>query len=417
MKKLLVIGLKDVRLILRDQAALIFMLLAPFLLIIGLGFVTGQVAGSSGIEAIPVAIVNQDDGRLGEALVETFRSDDLAELVRPTFITNVIAARRQVDDDQAAAAIVIPAGFTDSIIPRAGQRPPAGVVKIELYKNPARPVSAGVIQAIVEGFLSRVETSRVSGEVIVRQALDAGLIAPGQIERFAAAMGDRLSRTAMKESVIRLRTPAGGAEQASATFNPMAYMAPGMALLFLMFTVSNGGRSLLVEKSQGTLARLLVSPTTSAQALIGKLIGAYLTGVLQMTILIAASALLFDLRWGDPLGVLALILAVVFGATGWGMLVTALARTPNQVGVIGSAVMLIFGILGGSFVQLNAAPEWLQWLSRLTPNAWGLDGFTILSMGGTFADLECPLLGLAVMGLTVGGVAITLFNRRSLLRG
>lgn len=417
MKKLLVIGLKDVQLILRDRAALIFMLLAPFLLIVGLGFVTGQVAGSSGIETIPVAIVNQDDGRLGEALVETFRSDDLAELVRPTFITNVIAARRQVDDDQAAAAIVIPAGFTDSIIPRAGQRPPAGVVKIELYKNPARPVSAGVIQAIVEGFLSRVETGRVSGEVIVRQALDAGLIAPEQIERFAAAMGERLSRTAMEESAIRLRTPAGEAEQASATFNPMAYMAPGMALLFLMFTVSNGGRSLLVERSQGTLARLLISPTTGAQVLIGKLIGAYLTGVLQMAILIVVSSLLFDLRWGDPLGVFVLILAVVFGAIGWGMLITALARTPNQVGVIGSAVMLIFGLLGGSFVQLNAAPEWFQWLSRLTPNAWGLDGFTILSMGGTLADLGRPLLGLAVMGLAVGGVAIALFNRRSLLRG
>lgn len=417
MKKLLVIGLKDVQLILRDRAALIFMLLAPFLLIIGLGFVTGQVAGSSGIEAIPVAIVNQDDGRLGEALVETFRSDDLAELVKPAFITDVVVARRQVDDDQAAAAVVVPAGFTDSIIPRAGQRPSAGVVKIELYKNPARPVSAGVIQAIVEGFLSRVETGRVSGEVIVRQALDAGLIAPDQIERFAANIGERLSRIATEEPAIRLRTPLEGEEEKIAAFNPMAYMAPGMALLFLMFTVSNGGRSLLVERSQGTLARLLISPTTGAQVLVGKLIGAYLTGVLQMTILIMASALLFDLRWGDPLGVFVLILAVVFGAIGWGMLITALARTPNQVGVIGSAVMLIFGILGGSFIQLNAAPEWLHWLSRLTPNAWGLDGFTILSMGGTLADLGRPLLGLTVMGLVVGGIAITLFNRRSLLRG
>lgn len=417
MKKLLVIGLKDVQLILRDRAALIFMLLAPFLLIIGLGFVTGQVAGSSGIEAIPVAIVNQDDGRLGEALVETFRSDDLAELVKPAFITDVVVARRQVDDDQAAAAVVVPAGFTDSIIPRAGQRPSAGVVKIELYKNPARPVSAGVIQAIVEGFLSRVETGRVSGEVIVRQALDAGLIAPDQIERFAANIGERLSRIATEEPAIRLRTPLEGEEEEIAAFNPMAYMAPGMALLFLMFTVSNGGRSLLVERSQGTLARLLISPTTGAQVLVGKLIGAYLTGVLQVTILIMASALLFDLRWGNPLGVFVLILAVVFGAIGWGMLITALARTPNQVGVIGSAVMLIFGILGGSFIQLNAAPEWLQWLSRLTPNAWGLDGFTILSMGGTLADLGRPLLGLTVMGLVVGGIAITLFNRRSLLRG
>ncbi|MCS6847694.1 MAG: ABC transporter permease [Anaerolineae bacterium] len=416
MKKLILIGLKDVKLILRDRAALTFMLLAPFLLIVGLGFVTGQVGrGSSGIEAIPVAVANQDDGRLGAALVELFESDELAELVIPTFVTDATAARSRVDADQAAAAVIVPAGFTDSIIPRAGQLPAGRAIKLEVYKNPGRPVSAGVIQTIVEGFISRVETGRVAGEVIVMRALAAGLIPPDQIESFATAMGERLATTLAGESAIRLRATVGGGEQTP--FNPMAYMAPGMALLFLMFTVSNGGRSLLAEKSQGTLAQLLVSPTTGAQVLVGKLIGTFLTGVLQMLVLIAASSLLFGLRWGDLLGVFVLILAVVFGAIGWGMLITVLARTPGQVAVVGSAVMLIFGILGGSFVQLSMVPAWLQWLSRLTPNAWGLDGFTILGMGGTLTDLGQPLLGLTVMGLVLGALSVVLFNRRSLLQG
>lgn len=415
MKKVILIGLKDMRLILRDRAALTFMLLAPFLLIVGLGFVTGQVAGGSGLEAIPVVIVNQDDGRLGEALVETFRSDALAELVKPTFLTDTVAARSRADTDQVAAAVIVPAGFTDSIIPRAGQMPSGHVIKIEIYKNPARPISAGVIQAITEGFLSRVEAGRVYGEVIVRQALAAGFVAPDQVETFAADLGRHLAASPAEESAIRLRTHGEG--HAEPLFNPMAYIAPGMALLFLVFTVSNGGRSLLAEKAQGTLARLLVSPTTGAQVLAGKLIGAYLSGVLQMLILIAAGSALFGLRWGDLLGVLVLILAAVFGATGWGMLITALARTPGQVSTIGSALMLIFGILGGSFVQLGTAPVWLQWLSRLTPNAWGLDGFTILGSGGTLTDLGQPVLGLTVMGAALGAVSIALFKHRSPLGG
>jgi ABC-2 type transport system permease protein len=45
MKKLFLIGIKDLRLMFRDRAALIFMLLAPFLLTIGMGFVTGRPAG------------------------------------------------------------------------------------------------------------------------------------------------------------------------------------------------------------------------------------------------------------------------------------------------------------------------------------------------------------------------------------
>ena len=200
------------------------------------------------------------------------------------------------------------------------------------------------------------------------------------------------------------------------TFNVMAAMAPGMALMFLMFTVSNGGRSILAEQAAGTLPRLLISPTTSAQVLSGKLFGIYLTGVLQVLILVLASTLIFGITWGDPLGVLLITLAAVFGATGWGMLLTSLARTPGQVSSIGSAVMLIFGILGGSFFPTSALPGWYGIFARLTPNAWGLDGFTQLATGGKVADLLPDLLGLLVMGLVLGGVAILLFRRRSFMK-
>ena len=257
MKKLILIGLKDVKLIFRDRAALTFMLLAPFLLTIGLGFVTGQMGRSStsGLAAIPVLVVNQDDGQLGQALADLLRSEDLAGLLLPTLAADATAARGQVDADQAAAAVIVPAGFSDSIIPRSGQTPSGQAVKIEVYKNPGRPVSAGVIQAIVEGFISRVETGRVAGQVIVVQALTAGLIAPDQAQDFAVAVGQRQTAASAAEPLIRLQFSASGEEQQP--FNPMAYMAPSMALLFLMFTVTNGGRSLLAEKAQGTLARLL----------------------------------------------------------------------------------------------------------------------------------------------------------------
>jgi hypothetical protein len=55
----------------RDRAALTFMLLAPFLLTIGMGFVTGRFSGgSSGLSDIPVIIVNLDNEQLGNALAD-----------------------------------------------------------------------------------------------------------------------------------------------------------------------------------------------------------------------------------------------------------------------------------------------------------------------------------------------------------
>jgi ABC-2 type transport system permease protein len=213
---------------------------------------------------------------------------------------------------------------------------------------------------------------------------------------------------------INLKTDTQGA--AAVDFDPLAYMAPGMALMFLMYTVSYGGRSILAERTQGTMSRLLVSPTSPTQILGGKVLGIFLTGSVQMAILILASALFFQVRWGDPLGIAILICAAVFAATGWGMLITALARTPRQVATIGSAIMLIFGIMGGSFIRLEQMPAFVRLISGITPNAWGLDGFTTLALGGTLADLGRPVLALVIMGAGLFIVSTVIFSRPNLMK-
>jgi ABC-2 type transport system permease protein len=190
-----------------------------------------------------------------------------------------------------------------------------------------------------------------------------------------------------------------------------------MALMFLMYTVSYGGRSILAERAQGTLPRLMISPTHTAQVLGGKVLGIFFMGVAQVGILILASAVFFQVKWGDPLGMIALILAAVFGAAGWGMLITAFARTPAQVGSTGSAIMLIFGILGGSFISLEQfLPSFMQTISKITPNAWGLDGFTTLALGGTLKNLTEPITALLIMGAVLFGIAVVIFNRSGLVQ-
>lgn len=424
MRKLFLIGLKDLKLIFRDRAALIFMLLAPFLLTVGMGFVTGRFGGNSGggLKDIPVVIVNLDDAELGNALVDVFQSADLSELVEPTQLDDPDTARRLVDDDQTTAAIIIPQGFTESIIPtqgmiaimQAGQAVPAGLVQVEVYANPARPTSAGVIKAIVDEFISRVEEGRISGMTSIFAIPGLTSLPAEQIEALSRAMLESADEEAFTSAAIALRTDNEGAS--AVTFDPLAYMAPGMALMFLMFTVSYGGRSILAERNQGTLPRLMVSPTTSAQILGGKVLGIFLSGVAQMSILIAASALLFGVKWGDPLGIMVLILAAVFGAAGWGMLLTAVVRTPGQVGALGSAVMLIFGILGGGFISLDMMPPVVRFLSGMTPNAWGLDGFQTLALGGTLANLGRPIAALLIMGSLLFGVSAFIFGRSNLMK-
>ena len=193
-------------------------------------------------------------------------------------------------------------------------------------------------------------------------------------------------------------------------------MAPGMALMFLMFTVTYGGRSLLAERTQGTLPRLLVTPTAISQILGGKVLGIFLTGTAQMATLIGASFLFFPFDVGRPAG------RYRAGAGGgvrchrWGLLLTSISRTQAQVANMGTALMLIFSILGGSFFDLANLPDSVQMVSRLTPNRWGMDGSSILALGGGLGDLGPTLLGLLSMGIVLFGVGVLVFNRSAILQ-
>lgn len=418
MKKLLLIGIKDLKLMFRDRAALTFMLLAPFLLTIGMGFVTGRFSGgSTGISDIPVVIVNLDKQELGDALEDLFFSEDLADLIEPTASDSPEAARQLIDSDGASAAVIIPAGFTQSIIPAEGTMfDPIAVtpeaVQIEVYANPSRPTGAGIVKAIVDEFVSRVEEGRVSGMTSIVGLMQSGLLNPQNAESEARALFENVEAT--ESTAITLKTDKEGSE--AVEFDLLAYFAPGMALMFLMYTVSYGGRSILAERAQGTLPRLMISPTQTAQVLGGKVLGIFFMGVAQVGILILASAIFFQVKWGDPLGMIALILAAVFGAAGWGMVITAFARTPAQVGSTGSAIMLIFGILGGSFINLEQFPPFMRVVSKITPNAWGLDGFTTLALGGTLKNLTEPITALLIMGAALFGVAVFMFNRNEIMQ-
>ena len=414
MRKLLLIAFKDFRLVARDRAALVLMLLAPFLLTLGLGAVTGRFSGASasGISRIPVVLANLDRGPLGSDLVAVLRSDELHDLVDPTLSDDLAAARRTVDPNKAVALIVIPAGFTDSVIPPQGQAAPAAAAPIELYANPTAPTSVGVVKTVLDRFASQVEVGRVAGQVAVTQLLASGRIRMQDTSSIGLAAGVQEANAAEQESVITLSsvTPSGRA----VPFDVLAVLAPGMALMFLMYTASNGSRTILTERNHGTLPRLVVSPTRTWQILGGKMIGIYLTGVVQMFVLIFGMALLFRIQWGDSYAVQALVLAAVFGAVGWGMIVAALAKTPGQVNAVGTAIMLTFGILGGTFVDSSRLPAWFRTLTKVTPNAWGVEGFTTLALGGGLRDVVTPIFALLVMGLVLFALALLLIRRRGL---
>lgn len=418
MKKILTIMWKDVSILFLDRAALLLIIAGPLLLTVGLGLVTGSFNrgdDAPAISRIPLIIVDQDGGALAQSLTDVLTSDDLSELLAPRLSDDETAAQAQVRRGDAAAAVIIPAGFSAALTPdpATGQLPPA--VALRVYGDPGSPISAGVVHSIVGEFTNRVQTGVTTVQVTLSTLAAGGAVAPAALPAIGQAMGESLladdGGATATDSLIRLRseTAAAGDEE---PFNLLSYFAPAMALLFLMYAVTLGARTLLSERREGTLARMLAAPVTNAQVLSGKVAGIFFGGFLQLAILILLSVTLFQLDWGNPLGVLLLVVAAALAATGWGVLIASAAANSGQVSSIGMAVTLLFGILGGSFVPSQNMGPVFEWAGRITPNKWAMDGFLSLASGDGLAALVTPIAALLVMAAVLFTVSAALFRRR-----
>jgi ABC-2 type transport system permease protein len=410
MRKILQIAHKDLILIVRDPMALVFYLLAPFLLTLGMAAITGSFSSTdSGLSNIPIVITNADHAQLGDSLVEVFQSEELDSLMEPVLKEDFETARKLVDDRKAVAALLIPEGFTSSIIPQTGQPVSADNVQLQLYTDGESIYSIGVIRTIIETFLSELESTRASYSVSLTKMLTEGLIHPEELPEMIEAFSSSTEPTNGEANAYKIVSNDQTFESGSVSY--LAMIAPGMALMFLMYNVTAGGVSFLIERREYTLQRNLVSPTRSYQIIIGKSLGIFLRGFAQVLILVLTSALLFRLDWGNRLGVLLLIAFSTYGALGWGMFLTSFLKTPAQVSSTGSAISLLFGLVGGGFLPMSGLPDWLKTAARISPNAWGSQGFTILAAGGSLGDLKAVLLALFLMGTLLLSTASIFFRR------
>jgi ABC-2 type transport system permease protein len=157
---------------------------------------------------------------------------------------------------------------------------------------------------------------------------------------------------------------------------------------------------------------MLTTPSSTSQVLGGKVFGIYLNGVLQLAVLFLASLVMLQINWGPAQVVIPTILFVVAAATGWGMLIAAFAKTPAQANIMGTAITLVFAIGSGSFFPRQFLPSWLQTLSLISPNAWGIEAFNSIRLGATIAELLPLWGGMLLMFVILFVISVFTFRRQ-----
>ncbi len=408
--KALTIALKDTLTRFRDPRGLLLMLLTPLViaLIMGAAF-SGQNNGDSPIYAIPVALVNADQGDLGAEFAQVMADITVptAEGEQPLFILqpqpDEAAARTLVETGEVRAALLIPADFSAAL--NGEQERPA---RVKVQTDPTASVSTVIVESVVQRIALGFESAAIGGQLAAAAAMQQGA-SLAQLAQLPEVIAQAVANQVDRPHFQLQETTLGTARE----FDLLNYFMPSMAIFFLMFSVFSSTRSILDEEKQGTLSRLMTTPTSRAEILLGKIGGALLTGWLQMAVLVLVSGLFFGVAWGAPLGVAALTLVTVMAAAGLGAFVAAFARDDNQANLLGSLISLVFAILGGNFIPLQNIPDWLNRLSQLTVNRWALDGFVALSLDGSSPAAILPNLA-ALLGMAGLFFALALlgFNRR-----
>jgi ABC-2 type transport system permease protein len=237
---------------------------------------------------------------------------------------------------------------------------------MEVVRSRSGLIGGQLAVSVAQAFVARVQAAQLA----VRTSLASGARADGAALAQAAAAAAAAAGDSLEDR------PSGGR-----LLRPAAYFGPGMALFFLFFTVGLGARSLVAERASGTLARLRAAPISPAVVVAGKVLATFVLGWVSMLTLIVATSVLLGAQWGHPLAVVALVTAAVLAVMGIVLLVMSLARTEAQAGAYGSAVAIVFALVGGSFVPISFAPAVLRKLTLLTPNGWVLHAFTDLATG------------------------------------
>ncbi|HEY7722350.1 MAG TPA: ABC transporter permease [Pedococcus sp.] len=391
MGAVLAIALKDLRQRLRDRSALVLGIVAP----LAVAWLVSAAFGGIQTFRMDVAVVDRDGGPVAAAFTSFLRSPDLTELLTVHDVGAEPQARADVDGGRLDAAFVIPEGFSAGVTSPAAE---TSASPLTVLGSVDSSVATQVARSLATSFTAHLDAVRLS----VGTALDAGAPA-SQTARLAAAAA------ALEPPEVVVPQSAG-----TAPISTISYYAPAMGIFFMLFAIGFGARGYFLERSTGTMERLMAAPVRPGAVMLGKSLATFAYGVVSLSTVAVFTSLVFGADWGPPLAVAALVVALSLVLVGLTALVIGASRSERQAE--GLASILTFGLvlLGGNFVFISAAPRLLRSLSLATPNGWALRAFTDLAGGAAWTAVVTPVAVLLAWAVLAGGVGLLLQRRTAL---
>jgi len=361
--------------LLRDRLGLFFILVLPIIII----FVTGLQFGGGFEPRAGISGVSGDgfDAELADALSESWEV---------TLYESGAEVRDRVADGRLEVGVLLPADYDEQL-------------------------SAGASVAV--GY---VAPQNDDAAIARQQVLDAAVAQQAAVVRAAAfaadeAGGEPADHLDAAEALQTDLPPlAVTVTTVGETFFPeellgFALGAQGQLVLFTFLTSLTGASQLILSRQLGVSRRMVSTPTTMPTILVGEALGRFAVALFQAIFIVGATALLFGVTWGDPLGATLVVIAFSLVSAGVAMLIGAVANNAEQASSIGVFAGLGIAAIGGSMVPPEIFPEPMATLSWLTPHRWALDAFRDLVVGAGVPDIVLQIGVLLAMAVVLLGLA------------
>jgi len=377
-KQILNLAWKDFQIIIRDRGMLAVIIGMPMLfgLIMSSAY-SGNQQSASSIE-IPIAILNQDDGKYSQTVLEIMDQIDVLKITNLSSSESLEAVNSMLLDGEYTAAMIIPDDFSSGIADYSG-------AEISLLVDPQKSDFGQILKNIMDAALAPIV---VEGEIRygIRSVMEEGGITEKLTPEMAAAseaqtLGVVMTRlgSMMSNSLIPVKLITT-ARDPNTPINFFNLLIPGFTVMFSFFLVGVIGESIFKEKDDGTYRRLMAGPMRRGEIVAGKMLAFGLMVVLQVFILFGVAAGFFSMDLGNSLlGLILLTICLSLVVTSMGLMIAALSKSGKQADSISMLLAFLLAGLGGC-IQFGLTPLFLQdnfiaTLSRFVPQGQALWGY------------------------------------------
>jgi len=372
------IALNDVRVVLKDRMVIVWWLAMPLAFVFMFSFMIGDRTQ----DRTWLPVIKMDDHELADIFIDQLRAEKYQVDVKPASDVNEVR--------YWSRAVVIPADFSQRIL--AGER-----VDLTLTEGQGSAEKLLAAQALLVRALIRFNTAIPAAGLIERGWSDESK------SDLLAELAKPQSLTVQNAQHFSLRPPPSG----------FAFTLPAYLVMFtMMMTVMYGGITLVHERSEKRISRLVAAPVSVFEIFLGKMLGRMLQPVLQGGLLIVAGVTLFDVNLGDhPLALIPVILTFAFFCGALGLLFGVLFRTEQQVNGFGILATMVLAALGGCWWPLDVVPKTFKTIAMFTPTYWAIQGLhDVMSFGKSWSAVLPECVVLTAFGVALTAIAIPLFR-------